>query len=117
MFRMNKTMIFISCILLPAALFAQSSILHPTTVKKAVYSDVTPPLRNMHLIKASKEKQEREISNKTDLRVMIHHQPHPFTLSEDPVWQKENSSFSPSPSGPIQRSEEHTSELQSPCNL
>ena len=103
----NRSFLLCSIFLvfLPVFFFAQSSILHPTMVKQAVYSDITPPLRSMHIIQPSKEQPDKEIFNETDLREIRHHQPPPFTLIEDPVWQKENVSYLPFPSGPVQNFE------------
>jgi len=61
----NRSFLLYSIFLvfLPVAFFAQNSVFHPFIVKQAVYSDATPPLRSMHIIKPYKGKPEREIFN------------------------------------------------------
>ena len=92
-------------LLIPAALSAQNRIFHPVNVKQAVYFDVTPPLRNMHIIKKVREEKEKEMFNETDLRALTDHMPHPFLPVVDPAWQKENNTYTPSPSAPVENFE------------
>jgi len=76
-------------------------IYHPTMVVKAVYSDMTPPLREMMQIKPAKSMGEREIENHVNPKYDIYGH-HPFLLPEDPVWQKQDGTYLPQTSGPIQ---------------
>jgi Secretion system C-terminal sorting domain len=94
-------------ITLPDLLSAQSTVFHPTFVRKAVYADVTPPLRDMKLIQIKKVKNglEKEIPNKIGMKEFNNRVTHPFLLQEDPVWQKQDGTYLPANSGPTQNFE------------
>ena len=85
-------------------LFAQQTVLHPTSVRQAVFADVTPPLREMKLIppKKGKTDPDREIKNRIGMKEFNHLQTHPFLLPEDPVWQKQDGTYVPAILAPIQ---------------
>lgn len=96
---------YISLLFLPIPFFAQNTVFHSPNIKHTVYSDVTPPLRNMTIITPARGKSEKEIYNETDLRKIRHNQPPPFIPVEDPAWQKDNVSFAPFPSPPVRNFE------------
>jgi Secretion system C-terminal sorting domain/Viral BACON domain len=88
-------------------LSGQTTVYHPTFVKQAVYTDVTPPLREMKLIQIRKEKNalDKEVPNKIGMKEFNDRVTQPFLLQEDPVWQKQDGTYLPSNSAPIQNFE------------
>ena len=99
--------LIISSIYLSDSLSGQTTVYHPTSVKQAVYADVTPPLREMKLIQIRKEKNalDKEVPNKIGMKEYNNRVTQPFLLPEDPVWQKQNGTYSPANSAPIQNFE------------
>jgi hypothetical protein len=85
-------------------LSGQSATYHPTFVRKAIYADVTPPLREMKLIKIRKQKNDpdEEVPNRIGMKEFNNRTTQPFLLSEDPVWQKLDGNYLPANSAPIQ---------------
>ena len=77
-----------------------------TTVCKAIYFDVSPPLIEMAkvktVIKKRKEKDQFEDFPNPKYDIYGHL---PFTLAEDPVWQKQDGTYLPQTIGPIQNFE------------
>lgn len=94
-------------ITLPDLSSAQPTVFHPTTIRKAVYTDVTPPLRDMKMIRIKKEKNglDKEIPNKIGMKEFNHRETFPFLLPEDPVWQKQDGTYLPTNAAPIQNFE------------
>ncbi|MCK9424100.1 MAG: T9SS type A sorting domain-containing protein [Bacteroidales bacterium] len=92
--------------LLPDLSLGQQKTFHPTTVKQAVYFNITPPLRDMKLIPpVSKGTQYKEIPNKIGMKEFNHLTSNAFTLPEDPVWQKQDGSVIPLSRAPLQNFE------------
>ena len=85
----------------------QTTVYQPTFVKQAIYSDVTPPLREMKLIQIRKEKNglDKEVPNKIGMKEFNNRVTQPFLLQEDPVWQKQEGTYLPANSAPIQNFE------------
>lgn len=95
--------LIISAVSLANSLMGQEEVYHPTSVQTPVYFDVSPPLRDMQLIPPSKKKGDiLEVPNKMGRREYFNIPFPPFTLPEDPVWQKENGSVLPADPSPIQ---------------
>ena len=86
------------------SLFAQQTTFYPTLVRQAIYSHVTPPLRDMKLLPPRKVKgdPDREVKNRIGMKEFNHLVTHPFTLPEDPVWQKQDGTYVPAILAPIQ---------------
>jgi hypothetical protein len=106
---MKKTLIYISIIFFFNSLLrlhGQDTSIIPSTIKKAVYFDVTPPLREMNLIEPVKEKShDDEIPNKLYREDFNHPPPQIFRFAEDPVWQKQNGIYGPNMTSPVQNFE------------
>ena len=79
----------------------RDSVYHPTKVSQAVYFDITPPLREMPMVKPPKGRGEKEVENNVNPKYKIYGH-HPFLYPEDPVWQKNDGTYLPQNSGPIQ---------------
>ena len=88
-------------------LSGQPSVYHPTFTRKAAYFDITPPLRDMQLIKIIKEKDglEKEVPNKVGMKEFNNRTTQPFLLQEDPVWQKQDGTYMPANYAPLQNFE------------
>jgi hypothetical protein len=94
-------------ITLSDTVLAQSTVIQPTSVRKAAYTDITPPLRHMKLIRIKKSKKEpdEEIPNRIGMKEFNNRVTHPFLLEEDPVWQKQDGTYIPANATPIQNFE------------
>lgn len=99
--------LMIGVVSLSISLSGQTTVYHPTFVKQAVFADVTPPLREMKLIQIHKEKNalDKEVPNKIGMKEFNNRVTQPFLLQEDPVWQKQNGTYFPANSAPIQNFE------------
>jgi hypothetical protein len=77
-----------------------------TYICKALYFDISPSLIEMAKAntKVVKRKEYRQIENAVNPNYAVYGH-HPFLLSEDPVWQKQNGTYFPLISGPIQNFE------------
>jgi len=91
--------------LLRFSLVAQDAPMQPTKIQNAVYFDVSEPLCNMTVVLPAKKdpnELEKEVPNKIGKNEFSNLKSIPFTLSEDPVWQKTNGTYQPLGFGPIQ---------------
>ena len=77
-----------------------------TTVCKAIYFDVSPPLIEMAKSKSpvKKRKNKELFENFQNPKYDIYGHL-PFMLAEDPVWQKQDGTYLPQTTGPIQNFE------------
>jgi len=99
-------LLIFSLSLLPDLIIGQQTMFHPTAIKQAIYFDVTPPLRDMKLIPPKNKGAEyKEIPNKIGMKEFNHLTTNPFTLPEDPVWQKQDGTVVPLSRAPIQNFE------------
>ena len=102
-----KIMLTLSLLLLltlnTSWLFGQDAPLHPTKTQTAVYFDISPPLCEMQLIlPVKKEADENEVPNKIGKKEYFNLKYSPFNLPEDPVWQKQDGTYLPVTTAPIQ---------------
>jgi hypothetical protein len=109
-FKMKNLFLFnlmMVVVLFSDSLSGQTTVYHPTFVKQAVYADITPPLREMKLIQIRKEKNglDKEVPNKIGMKEFNNRVTQPFLLQEDPVWQKQDGTYMPVNSAPIQNFE------------
>lgn len=103
---LSTQFLIIPAIFLAVSLMGQQTVYQPTGVRTPVYFGITPPLRDMQQIAPTKtSKDEREVPNKVGRREFFNLPIPPFTLPEDPVWQKENGSYLPANASPIQNFE------------
>jgi hypothetical protein len=88
-------------------LSGQPTVYHPTFVRKAVYMDVTPPLRDMPMILPKKVKNglAEEVPNKIGAKEFNNRVSKSDKFMEDPVWQKQDQTYLPSNTTPIQNFE------------
>ena len=103
--KINFTRILIiPALFLSVSLVAQeTTVYHPTTIKTPVYFGISPPLRDMQQIApAKKEKFVQEVPNKVGRKEFFGIEIPPFTLPEDPVWQKQDGTYMPANATPIQ---------------
>jgi len=75
------------------------TVYHPTKAGKAVYFDVSKPLRELIKQKPGKIRGEKENENPTNPKYSIYGRP--FLKQEDPVWQKQNGMNRPLSGGTI----------------
>lgn len=73
-----------------------------TTVCKAVYFDVSPPLSELAKIKVPSRKRKEDKFEALPNPRYEQYGRTAFPYSEDPVWQKQNGTYLPQTSGPIQ---------------
>ena len=96
----------VSCFLFIVTGQGQTQVFHPTEVKQAVFADITPPLNKMPFIPPIKNNSGlNEVPNKIGMKEFNNKQTHPFQLSEDPVWQKQDAIRLPLTYQPIQNFE------------
>ena len=91
----------IFCTLL-SSVKAQDKVYPPSEVMQAVYFDVSPPMRDMKMIKPVKKRTDLwSIPNKIGRKEFTKFNPNDFLLQEDPVWQKQTGLHSPQNFNPI----------------
>ena len=85
----------------------QTPDLHPTSVKQAIYRDITPSLNQMRVIQINKSSNTDEwiVPNKIGKKEFGHLVTNSFPFSEDPVWQKQDGTYLPSSAAPVQNFE------------
>jgi len=78
-------------------IFVQDEPIHPTRISKAIYFDVSPPLRSMQIVPPTTEnetkKEGKVVPNKIGAKEYFNRHNIPYTLSEDPVLQKQDKTF------------------------
>ena len=106
---MKKTLLFSLAslaILFTQSVFSQQTSFSPSSVRKAVYTDVSAPLRDMPVIApVPKGAVTTEVPNKIGKKEFNNLISNDTYLSEDPVWQKQNGVNSPEPAAPVQNFE------------
>jgi hypothetical protein len=99
----NPFIFFLLLTLISPGLFAQNEILRPSRIEQAVYFDITPPLSEMPVVLPTrKEGEVKEVPNKIGKKEFLRLETAPFSLPEDPVWQKQEATDAPFVSAPIQ---------------
>lgn len=80
------------------------TVYHPTLVGQAVYFDVIPSMKEQvktYSAIRNKSSEEREIKNNVNPNYDRYGH-HPYLLPEDPVWQKQDGTYLPQSSSPLQ---------------
>jgi len=106
MHKSTLILLFLVLFTFPILVSGQGKMYHPTAVRKAVYFDVSPPLRDMKIVMPAKKGETlKEVPNKITFWDYKNIKPHPFGLPEDPVWQKQDGIYLPASYSPIQNFE------------
>ncbi|MFH1161418.1 MAG: T9SS type A sorting domain-containing protein [bacterium] len=100
------TLFLICSVFLTGTIIGQNTVYQPTAVRLPLYFDVSPPLRDMISIAPTKKEEGlKEVPNKIGRKEYFGIEIPPFTLPEDPVWQKHEGTYQPSSPVPIQNFE------------